>query len=125
MATSASGTCSTPVLLRILGDLPGQRILDAGCGNGYLSRMLAGEPDGVQGLLDGHSWVAHSMVNRRGAELAWSTGSEWGHNPSRAEVLRDQGESHRCNRLLMRLGGGPRGFGEGVPTGGTVAGWQT
>lgn len=30
-----------PVLLRMLGDLARQRILDAGCGTGYLSRMLA------------------------------------------------------------------------------------
>jgi 2-polyprenyl-3-methyl-5-hydroxy-6-metoxy-1,4-benzoquinol methylase len=30
-----------PVLLRLLGDVAGQRVLDAGCGNGYLSRMLA------------------------------------------------------------------------------------
>jgi 2-polyprenyl-3-methyl-5-hydroxy-6-metoxy-1,4-benzoquinol methylase len=30
-----------PVLLRMLGDVTGCRVLDAGCGNGYLSRMLA------------------------------------------------------------------------------------
>jgi 2-polyprenyl-3-methyl-5-hydroxy-6-metoxy-1,4-benzoquinol methylase len=30
-----------PVLLRMLGDVPGPRVLDAGCGSGYLSRMLA------------------------------------------------------------------------------------
>jgi len=30
-----------PVLLAIAGDVRGQRILDAGCGNGYLSRILA------------------------------------------------------------------------------------
>ena len=30
-----------PVLLRMLADVRGQRILDAGCGHGYLSRMLA------------------------------------------------------------------------------------
>jgi 2-polyprenyl-3-methyl-5-hydroxy-6-metoxy-1,4-benzoquinol methylase len=30
-----------PVLLRMLGDLSGLRVLDAGCGNGYFSRMLA------------------------------------------------------------------------------------
>jgi 2-polyprenyl-3-methyl-5-hydroxy-6-metoxy-1,4-benzoquinol methylase len=30
-----------PVLLRMLGDLSGRRVLDGGCGNGYLSRMLA------------------------------------------------------------------------------------
>ncbi|WP_028934581.1 class I SAM-dependent methyltransferase [Pseudonocardia spinosispora] len=30
-----------PVLLRLLGDVRGLRVLDAGCGNGYFSRMLA------------------------------------------------------------------------------------
>lgn len=30
-----------PVLLRLLGDVRGRRVLDAGCGNGYLSRLLA------------------------------------------------------------------------------------
>ena len=30
-----------PVLLRMLGDASGRRVLDAGCGNGYFSRMLA------------------------------------------------------------------------------------
>jgi 2-polyprenyl-3-methyl-5-hydroxy-6-metoxy-1,4-benzoquinol methylase len=30
-----------PALLRMLGDVRGQRILDAGCGHGYLSRLLA------------------------------------------------------------------------------------
>ncbi|MGW1678168.1 class I SAM-dependent methyltransferase [Saccharopolyspora sp. NPDC002376] len=30
-----------PVLLRLLGDVSGQRVLDAGCGNGYFSRMLS------------------------------------------------------------------------------------
>ncbi len=31
----------TPALLDLLGDVAGQKILDAGAGNGYLSRMLA------------------------------------------------------------------------------------
>ncbi|MFG1625558.1 class I SAM-dependent methyltransferase [Kribbella sp. NPDC049227] len=30
-----------PVLLRLLGEVRGRRVLDAGCGNGYFSRMLA------------------------------------------------------------------------------------
>jgi ubiquinone/menaquinone biosynthesis C-methylase UbiE len=32
---------STPVILKMLGDLAGKRVLDAGCGEGYLSRLLA------------------------------------------------------------------------------------
>jgi 2-polyprenyl-3-methyl-5-hydroxy-6-metoxy-1,4-benzoquinol methylase len=44
-----------PVLLRLLGDLPGQRVLDAGCGNGYLSRMLASRGAQVTGVEPGQS----------------------------------------------------------------------
>ena len=44
-----------PVVLRMLGDLPGQRVLDAGCGNGYLSRMLAGRGAQVTGVEPGQS----------------------------------------------------------------------
>lgn len=45
-ATAADGDfvkrhLANPVLLRMLGDVRGRRVLDAGCGNGYLSRMLA------------------------------------------------------------------------------------
>ena len=39
-----------PVLLRMLGDLGGQRVLDAGCGNGYFSRMLARRGATVTGV---------------------------------------------------------------------------
>ena len=39
-----------PALLRMLGDVHGQRILDAGCGHGYLSRMLAGRGAHVTGV---------------------------------------------------------------------------
>jgi SAM-dependent methyltransferase len=44
-----------PVLLRILGDLQGARILDAGCGNGYLARTLAGRGAQVVGVEPGQS----------------------------------------------------------------------
>jgi SAM-dependent methyltransferase len=44
-----------PVLLRMLGDVQGRRVLDAGCGNGYLSRMLAGRGAQVVGVEPGQS----------------------------------------------------------------------
>jgi 2-polyprenyl-3-methyl-5-hydroxy-6-metoxy-1,4-benzoquinol methylase len=39
-----------PVLLRMLGDVGRKRVLDAGCGNGYLSRMLARRGAQVTGI---------------------------------------------------------------------------
>ena len=39
-----------PALLRMLGDVRSQRILDAGCGHGYLSRMLAARSARVTGV---------------------------------------------------------------------------
>ncbi|MFC6015658.1 class I SAM-dependent methyltransferase [Plantactinospora solaniradicis] len=44
-----------PVLLRMLGDLTRRRVLDAGCGNGYLSRILAGQGATVVGVEPGQS----------------------------------------------------------------------
>jgi SAM-dependent methyltransferase len=42
-----------PTLLRMLGDVRGRRVLDAGCGNGYLSRMLAERGAQVVGVEPG------------------------------------------------------------------------
>jgi SAM-dependent methyltransferase len=44
-----------PALLRMLGDVRGRRVLDAGCGNGYLSRMLAGRGAQVVGVEPGQA----------------------------------------------------------------------
>jgi SAM-dependent methyltransferase len=54
-----------PVLLRMLGDVRGRRVLDAGCGNGYLSRMLAGRGAEVVGVEPGRSMFDFAVEKER------------------------------------------------------------
>jgi 2-polyprenyl-3-methyl-5-hydroxy-6-metoxy-1,4-benzoquinol methylase len=54
-----------PVLLRMLGDLHRLRVLDAGCGNGYLSRMLAQRGAQVVGVEPGQSLFAFAVDTER------------------------------------------------------------
>jgi SAM-dependent methyltransferase len=56
-----------PVLLRALGDVRGRRVLDAGCGQGYLSRLLAGRGAQVVGVEPGRSLFDYAV--EREAEL--------------------------------------------------------
>jgi 2-polyprenyl-3-methyl-5-hydroxy-6-metoxy-1,4-benzoquinol methylase len=44
-----------PALLRLLGEVRGRRLLDVGCGHGYLSRMLADRGAEVVGVEPGQS----------------------------------------------------------------------
>lgn len=50
-----------PVLLRMLGDVRGRRVLDAGSGNGYLSRMLAERGAQVVGVEPGQALFDFAM----------------------------------------------------------------
>jgi SAM-dependent methyltransferase len=56
-----------PVLLRLLGDVRGRRVLDAGCGDGYFSRMLAERGAQVVGVEP--TEVMSAFAREREAEL--------------------------------------------------------
>jgi ubiquinone/menaquinone biosynthesis C-methylase UbiE len=49
-----------PVIFRLIGDVEGKRVLDAGCGNGYLSRLLSKKGAEVVGI----------DISRRAIEMA-------------------------------------------------------
>lgn len=54
-----------PTLLRLLGDVRGRRVLDAGCGHGYLSRMLAARGATVVGLEPARSLHDYAAARER------------------------------------------------------------
>lgn len=56
-----------PTLLRMLGDVRGQRVLDAGCGNGYFSRILAARGAQVVGVEPAAAMV--TFAREKEAEL--------------------------------------------------------
>ncbi|OAP25109.1 MULTISPECIES: bifunctional 2-polyprenyl-6-hydroxyphenol methylase/3-demethylubiquinol 3-O-methyltransferase UbiG [Amycolatopsis] len=58
-----------PVLLRLLGDVRGRRVLDAGCGNGYFSRMLAGRGAEVTGIEPAESLI--SFAREKSTEVSY------------------------------------------------------
>lgn len=58
-----------PVLLRMLGDVSGQRMLDAGCGHGYLSRMLATSGAQVTGVEPAQALYDYATEKEAGEPL--------------------------------------------------------
>ena len=50
-----------PVIFGLLGDVAGKTILDAGCGQGYLSRLLAKKGAVVTGLEPAEPWYAYAV----------------------------------------------------------------
>ncbi|WSU46889.1 class I SAM-dependent methyltransferase [Streptomyces sp. NBC_01089] len=55
-----------PTLLRLLGDVRGRRVLDAGCGNGYFSRILAERGAQVVGVEPTHTMSAFAREKEAG-----------------------------------------------------------
>ncbi|OGK30106.1 hypothetical protein A3I56_00390 [Candidatus Roizmanbacteria bacterium RIFCSPLOWO2_02_FULL_43_10] len=58
-----------PTLLDLLGDVNGKTILDAGCGTGYLSRMLARKGAKVTGVEPGESMFKFADSKEKEAPL--------------------------------------------------------
>ncbi len=58
-----------PALFALLGDVSGKRILDAGCGQGYLCRMLAKRGATVTGVEPAEVWYRYSVERERNEPL--------------------------------------------------------
>jgi ubiquinone/menaquinone biosynthesis C-methylase UbiE len=77
-----------PVLFEFLGDLTGKQVLDAGCGEGYLSRLMAANGASVVGV--DYSRGMLKLAAERTDRDAGSTDVEYRHgNAERLDFLDD------------------------------------
>ncbi len=75
-----------PVVFEFLGDLGGKRVLDAGCGEGYLSRMMARKGASVVGVD-----YSREMLRLANERTDASTDAEYHHcSAERLDFLDDQ-----------------------------------
>lgn len=58
-----------PAIFAMLGDSYGKRILDAGCGQGYLCRLLAKRGASVVGMEPAEGWLQQAMAREAAAPL--------------------------------------------------------
>jgi 2-polyprenyl-3-methyl-5-hydroxy-6-metoxy-1,4-benzoquinol methylase len=58
-----------PALFQLMGDVMGKRILDAGCGQGYLARLLARRGAHMTGLEPAENWLAQAQAQERAHPL--------------------------------------------------------
>ncbi len=54
-----------PIILETLGDIKGKRVLDAGCGDGYLSRKLAKRGAVVTAVESSHRMLAFALAEEQ------------------------------------------------------------
>lgn len=75
-----------PAIFGLLGDVGGTSVLDAGCGQGYLARLLAGRGAKVIGVEPSQAFYAYAVERerneQRGIEYLQADLSTW--NPPRA-----------------------------------------
>jgi len=58
-----------PVIFRLLGKFSGQRILDAGCGQGYLSRLMAKQGGIVTGIEPAEAFYSYAIKREQAEPL--------------------------------------------------------
>jgi 2-polyprenyl-3-methyl-5-hydroxy-6-metoxy-1,4-benzoquinol methylase len=58
-----------PAIFALLGDVNGKQVLDAGCGQGYLCRLLARKGAVVTGVEPAESWYQHAVQREQGERL--------------------------------------------------------
>lgn len=58
-----------PALFALLGEVAGRRVLDAGCGQGYLARLLARRGAHVTGVEPAEPWLRYAQQRERDEPL--------------------------------------------------------
>jgi SAM-dependent methyltransferase len=110
-----------PTIFRLLGDVAGARVMDAGCGQGYLCRLLADRGASVVGVEPAQALfdyaVAKEHQRRQGIQYVQADLAEL---PDLGEAL-DLSERHGQAGLLPDRAGrarlGPRACLRGFPGG--------
>jgi SAM-dependent methyltransferase len=59
------GTMLNPTIFRLLGDVAGARVMDAGCGQGYLCRLLADRGASVVGVEPAQALFDYAVAKER------------------------------------------------------------
>ena len=80
-----------PALFSLLGDVSGQHILDAGCGQGYLCRLLAQRGATMTGIEPAETWYAYAQKREQaeplGIRYLQADLSTWSPTPETFDVV--------------------------------------